>query len=412
MTGPVFARSVGALLVGSGAQLFSNVASALLATLLLPVEQRGLMVVAATIAAFVGLLGGCGAGNAYRHSQPAARHPDRLAADYTVLASSLVLASAVVGAVVCLAMSWSADARLGEWTYLAATALSSSVQVLLVLVTDARFALGHFVAGARWAAYAAAAGLTGVCLALAADGDAASVVAAQAGAQLLVLALAVVSALRVRALIRAPASAPGVALLLGEGLRSLVLPLALVVVTRFDRLVLAVYDTTAAVAVYALASTIVEISRLAPTAVGQLTTREVAEGAGWSRLRLRMLQACLAAAIGGAALAALSFAAVPVVFGAAYGAAPGVAAVLLGSEIASAGVVVANLAIIGGGWSREGIRIGIAAIVVAVPAYAFGAMFGGMFGVAFARLVVFGILAAVMWFALKRTLSSAARATP
>ena len=311
MKQPVFLRTVGALIAGSGAQLAGSVGSALIATLVLPVEQRGLMVVVATIAAFVGLLGGAGAGNAYRRRHPSDQHPESLAADFAWLAVALVVTSGIAGAVICLLMSGLADPRLGGAPYLIATGLAASMQVLLLLVTDARFALGHFMAGARWAAGAAAAGFAGVCVALATEGDAALVVALQAAFQGAVLVCATAAATRARALVWARPTTARVGILLGEGLRSLVLPLAIVVVSRFDRLVLAVYDTTAAVAVYALAATFVEIARLAPIAIGQLTTREVATGAGWRDIRGRMVVATLAAAVGGAILIVVSYLVVP-----------------------------------------------------------------------------------------------------
>jgi O-antigen/teichoic acid export membrane protein len=283
------------------------------------------------------------------------------------------------------------------------------MQVLLMLVTDARFALGHFMAGARWAAGVAAAGLAGVCVALAAGGDAALVVALQAGFQGGILICTVLAATRARALVWARPSLARVGILLVEGLRSLVLPLAIVVVSRFDRLVLAVYDTTSAVAVYALAATFVEVARLAPIAIGQLTTREVATGAAWHHVRGRMFLAVACAAVGGAVLIVVSFIAVPMWFGPAYAEAPAVAVVLVGSEVISAIVLVGNLAIIGGGWSAQAIRVGIIAIVIAIPAYALGAVLGGMLGVAYARLVVFGVLAVLMLVVVRRRLTSSAR---
>jgi O-antigen/teichoic acid export membrane protein len=364
------------------------------------------MVVVVAIASFVGLLGGAGAGNTYRNLHPSEPDPTHLAADFTWLAVALVVASGFAGAASCLLMAAVADPRLSGWSYVAATALAASMQVLMVLVTDARFALGQFTAGAHWAAIAAGAGFAGVCVALAAGGDAAVVVAAQAGGQTVVLVFAASAATRARALVWARPSRAGVGMLLHEGPRSLVLPLAIVVVSRFDRLVLAVFGTTDAVAVYALAATVVEIARLAPTAIGQLTTREIATGADWRVFRGRMRQGIAAAAVAGAVLTVFAFLAFPSVFGPAYAQAPAVTVALLGSEVVSAIIIVANLAIIGGAWSTEAIRIGVVAIVVALPAYVIGAILGGMFGVAYARLFVFVVLAAVMWVVVRRRLSS------
>ena len=402
-------RTIGALLAGSGAQLTASVGSALLATLLLPVEQRGLMVVVATIASFVGILGGAGVGNAYRHRQPSAPDPARMAAEFTWLGVGLVAASAVAGAVACAVMGTIADPRLAGWTFLVATAAAGSVQVLMLLVTEARFALGEYAAGARWAAAAAAAGLGGVCLALAAGGDAAAVIASQAACQGAVLLAAGLAATRARALAWGPPAVSGMKVFLGAGLRSLVLPVAIVVVSRFDRLALAVFGTTEAVALFALAATLVEIARLAPTAIGQITTRETATGSEWPLMRRRLLQGVAAAAAAGVVLVALAFLTVSVIFGPAYSEAPALAAVLLGSEVVSAIVIVANLAIIGGGWSTSAIRIGVVAIVVAIPLYAVGAILGGPFGVAIARFVVFALLATMMWVVLRNRVTPTER---
>ena len=406
MTRTTSIRTVGALFMGSGAQLAGSVGSALLATLLLPVEQRGLMVIAATIASFVGLLGGAGVGNTYRHRQPSASHPTRLAADYTWLSLGLVVASAGAGVLACAAMGSIADPRLGAWSLLLATGLACAVQVLMLLVTEARFALGDYAAGARWAAIAAGAGLAGVCTALAAGGDAAAVIALQSGFQGGVVVLASLAATRARALSWGAADLDGVRMLLAAGLQSLVLPLAIIVVSRFDRLALAILDTTQAVAVYALAATLVEIARLAPTAIAQLTAREIATGGDWTQLRSRMVQALGAAAVGGAILIVVAFLAVTPVFGPAYSAAPSIGVVLLGSEVLSAVIIVANLAIIGGGWSSSAIRIGVVAIGLAVPLYLVGAGLGGTYGVALARLVIFASLAAMMWVVVRRRLTT------
>lgn len=409
--GTGFVRSVSALLVGSGAQLAGSVGSALLATLILPVDQRGLMVVMVTLASFVGIVGGAGVGNAFRRRLPTEPDADRLAADYTWLVVALIVVAGLAGASACLAMSALADARLGSWACVVATGLAASMQVLVLFVTDARFAVGQFTAGARWAAFGAAAGFVGVCAALMADGDAALVVAAQAVSQGGVLVFAAVAATRASALAWTRPSPARIGILIGQGMRSLALPLAIVVVSRFDRIVLAVFDTAAAVAVYALAATIVEITRLAPTAIGQFTTREVAIGTNWHQLRHRMIQAGGAAAVGGVGLAVVTFVTVPLVFGSAYAEAVPLTAGLLVSEIMSALVIVSNLAIIGGGWSVEAIRLSIVAIGVAVPAYAFGAMLGGMYGVAIAKALIFGILAVLMWSVVRRKLTSSVRAT-
>lgn len=406
MSATPFAKTVGALLVGSGAQLIGSVGSALLATMFLPVNQRGLMVVVMTIGAFIGLVGSAGAGNAYRHRYPSAVHPQRLAAAFTWLALALVLVSAVAAAASCALLGVFSDVRLLGGGYLLAAALAGVTQVCLLLVTEARFARGDFLPAARWAALSAGAGFIGVCVALLFSADAAGVVILQSCLQGGVLLLAVLAARRSRSLVWRRARPADVRGLLNAGLRSLALPLAIIFVSRFDRLALAVGATTEVVAVYALAATIVEIARLVPTAIGQLTTREVAMGAEWLELRQRLVQAAVAASVVGAALSLISFLLVPGLFDAAYAGAPGLTIVLLISEIVSSVVLVANLAVIGGGWSTLGARVAVVAIAVTVPAYLCAAALGGAYGVAMARAAVFTLLALMLWNLLRRRPSS------
>ncbi|MFB6609721.1 lipopolysaccharide biosynthesis protein [Agromyces sp. NPDC056379] len=407
-SGVSFIRNVGALLVGSGTQLVASVGGALLTTLVLPVDQRGLMVIVVTIASMVALIGAAGIGNAYRHRHPGEVDQDALSADFTTVSMVLIVVSGLGGAVACVAMAGLADARLLEWNYVLGAALAASAQVATLLVTEARFALGQFVEASRWAAASAIVGFAGVAVALAVGGDAAAVITSQACCQFVVVVAAAVASTRARALVWASTSRRRAGVLLSHGMRSLVLPVAIVVISRFDRLVVAAFDTADAVAVYALAATVVEVARLAPTAIGQLATREVATGLAWRAFRSRLLLATLAAALVGIVLVASAFLIVVPVFGIDYAESPFLAAVLLWSEVAYAVIVVANLAIIGGGWSTAALRLGIAAMGIAIPLYIAGAAIAGPFGVAWARLLVFVLIAVLMLASIRSRLARVA----
>ena len=106
--------------------------------------------------------------------------------------------------------------------------------------------------------------------------------------------------------------------LLGAGIATMALPLALVLITRGDRLVLGAHGALAAVAVYGLAATYCEMLRIVPTAVGQLAVPRVAQGGGL-RAVARLAGLSLLLTVGAAAVlyAAVASLTVPL-FGPAY----------------------------------------------------------------------------------------------
>ncbi|MGG1909157.1 hypothetical protein AB1285_18890 [Microbacterium sp. NRRL B-14842] len=74
------------------------------------------------------------------------------------------------------------------------------------------------------------------------------------------------------------ASALRVSRLFVAGVSTLVLPLAIVVIARSDRLILGAVTSATVVAVYGLAATYAEVIRVVPTAVAQLAPARVAGG--------------------------------------------------------------------------------------------------------------------------------------
>ena len=132
-----------ALFTGSGMQIAANLAVGLLSTLLLPVAERGEMVVILTSSSLVAMVFGLGLGNAYRHLEPRPEFRGRVAATYTRTASVVVLVAATVGAIASSLLLQRLDAVV-----VVAAMLSAGVQTAITFLTDARFALGHFMAGA------------------------------------------------------------------------------------------------------------------------------------------------------------------------------------------------------------------------------------------------------------------------
>lgn len=393
-------KSVSAMIAGSGAQLAANALAGFLATAWLPVPERGLMILVLSAAAIVALLTSAGIGNTLRARLP--RADDAEAAElrraFTVAGTIILLVSIAVGGVTAVVLQ-GLDARMATPQIVAAVALATSSQVAVALLTDARFASTRFSSGARWAAASAVGGLAAMALALVVCAwvgttpSAALLIVVQYGA---VAAIAVVSAaraLRSGDLVRGRAASGHVRRLFIAGLSTLVLPLAIVVVARSDRLVLGAVTSATVVAVYGLAATYAEVIRVIPTAIAQLAPARVAHGGGHRSVAALAALSGVATAVTAVVVGlAATWFTVPL-FGPPYEDAIRLTWLLLPGEVFYAIVVLTNLVLIGGEWNRAATAIGLGAVPLALLLYWAGATLAGAEGMALARNAVLGIMA-------------------
>lgn len=400
---------VATLVAGSGAQLLSNAAAALLATLWLTPQDRGVMVVCMTVASIVGLTASFGIGNVYRSRLPRASglgHGEDLRRTYSVTAATCVVAAAALSFAGMLVLTQTGAGQGVTASYLAVTILSAVVQTAQILVVEARFATGHFIAGSRWAAVAALGGFAALALAGVLGATGSVLLGAQAGVSGVVLLSATLAAARAGSLQFRRTSPRAVADFIRHGTASMGLSLGIVVMSRTDRLFLAAFATPATVAVYALGVTLAELLRLVPTAVGQLLTQKVAEGTVWATVFRTQVLTGLATMLLGGVGSVLAWFLIPVVFGVEYAGARVVVVIMVLGEIAYAFLVLATRGLIGGGWSRPASIIGCVAVAVALPLYALAASAGGVLGTAWGRVGVSVLTAVAASGRLRRQLTS------
>lgn len=402
-------RSVSMMVLGSGTQLLVNALAGLLSTAWLPVSERGLMILILSAAAIVALLSGAGMGNVLRARLPLVEDEDegaeRLVVAFTRAGALLVALSAVLAVLVSYGLA-GVDARMATPGVAAAMAVATAAQVSVTLLVDARFARARFAQGARWAAAAALTGLVtmsaaaGVAMAAGAESSAVLLTTCQFGGVAAVAVLSAVAAFR-NGTLRTRRTEHGehaehgdTARLLGAGIATMALPLALVLITRGDRLVLGAHGSLAAVAVYGLAATYCEMLRIVPTAVGQLAVPRIAAGGGLRAVaRLAGLSLLLTVSAAAVLYVAVAFLTVPL-FGPAYADAVALTLLLIPGEIMYALVVLANLTLIGGQWSRAATIAGVVSLPVAFVLFTGAASAGGGAGLAVARGVVFLLMAA------------------
>lgn len=393
-------KSIAALVMGSGAQLASNALAGFLATAWLPVSQRGLMILILSLTAILGLIVSAGLGNTLRAQVPRLVGADALAIKdaYATAAGTVLL----IGVAMCVGASialQAIDVRMASIPVIAVVVLATIAQVATVLLTDARFAGGHFTAASRWAALSAFAGVAGlvgvkhVCAVAGVETSAVTLIAVQYGAIALVLAASVPSAIRSGDVRFKRWRGRGARTLLRAGIATMALPLAIVLITRSDRLMLGAATTASTVAVYGLAATYCEVLRIVPTAIAQLSTARVASGGDISSVsRLAILSVASTTVLGALLFAVVSFATVPL-FGDEYANAVSLTLLMLPGEIFYALIVLGNLILIGGQWSRVSTIIGVSTTPLSLLIYGWGAHIGAGEGLAIARNLAFLLMA-------------------
>lgn len=393
-------KSVSVMVMGSGAQLAANALAGFLATAWLPVPQRGLMILILSATAILALLCSAGLGNTFRARLP--RLDEAGALDlrgaYATAAAIAVTAGVVVGVGVSISLQ-GIDSRMATIPVIAVVALATATQLATALLTDARFAGGRFSSGSRWSALGALAGVAGlalvnfICRMVGSEPTAVLMIAGQYGAISLIVIASLLFAIRSGDFRYARAPWSDVGVLVRSGIATMVLPLAIVIITRSDRLVLGAVTSASVVAVYGLAATYGEMLRIVPTAVAQLSTTRVARGGGLASISgLALLSIASTTVLAGGVVLVAWLVTVPL-FGSEYAAAVPLTLLMVPGEILYAVIVLANLTLIGGQWSRVSVVIGGLTVPVAIALYWWGAVYGNAEGLAIGRNITFLIMA-------------------
>lgn len=380
-----------ALVAASGAQAIAYAGAAFIATKLLDVDSRGVMVTALTVSAFIPPIACLGSGNSFRSRIPTATAEESkiLVVSYTRIG----LAGSVGGGFFALAasvgLSYFSDASLRSIGILFAVFLSAFTLTSLIQLTEAWFAFGWFKAGARWSSAAALVGLAGTLVGYLVDDSAAALMIGQSVGMLLVVSVAIYQASRNGFVSLFGSNETQILDLLKHGTQSIGLPIGAALLLRSDRLILATMTNSAAVAIYALAATLAESVRLAPTAAAQLVTRDIAEKRKNHSMFKSYVGGIIAVVcVGTPVLISAHFLFVPI-FGEAYSGSANLLNVLLLSEIGYSLFIMSQRALIGGGWNWEVSVIGIAGGLLAVPAYLAGARLGGAMGCAWGAVAIY-----------------------
>lgn len=383
---------VARLASGSAAQAAASAGVAVVSTLWLSPHERGVMVVAATVPALVSVVATLGVGNAYRARRPTATPTTAIAFAQTY--SVLVAGTAAIGAAASIVLGLAAAAatlpELGSVEILAAMALVGAALCVMSTLTDAWFAAGRFGEGARWAAGSAVAGLA-TALTLHPT-SAAGFLFAQFVAMGAVMGASLVPLSRAGLLGQPRIDRGLLSSFVRQGTPSLGVLAGTTVMMRADRIVLAGFVPPAAVAAYALASTVSEVVRLVPTALGQIALHRGAKDpdAGVRDLSRRSLVLVAAAALIVLPVAALT---IPRVFGAAYSSSPGLLLVMVAGEFFFGSYLVAAMFLLGQGTARRIATLALIGAVGCVPMYIAGSAIGGAVGCACAGVGLYALLA-------------------
>lgn len=386
------------LAAGGAVQLTASAGVAVLSTLWLSPHDRGVMVIAATIPAIVSVLATLGIGNAFRARWPrAGSRTLALGQAY----SALVLATAALGATAAAALvaaaAWLTTPELASAPLLLAVALAGATLCLSTTLTDAWFAAGRFAAGARWSAASAILGL--VSSVIAHPTSAPSFLATQFLSMLCVLLVSVVPLGRAGILRQPHLDRQFVPSLVREGIPSLGFLVGTTVLMRADRVILAAFVSPAVVAAYALASTVSEVLRIGPTALGQIALHRGASDplahAGDLQRRNWIL-----IALGALVVMPLAVFLIPSVFGSAYAASPGLLGAMLAGEFFFGTFLVTSMFHVGSGRAARAAVVALVGALACGPCYVLGSMAGGAFGCAVAGSVIYGVVALVSGRAL------------
>ncbi|MDG4764778.1 oligosaccharide flippase family protein [Solwaraspora sp. WMMD406] len=401
-------RSTLALLTGSSAvQMSSNMAAALLAASVLGPHGRGLMVLGVSTAGIVPLLAGLGTGPQLRSALPAAGGTRRrdLVASYTWWSAAATAGAAVLAVAVSTMSAPLIDPALADPRYLLALALLTCGYVAHTQLPDGWYAAGLFRAGSLWAMATTLGGGLGLLVAVLVAPDVWSLLLGQ-GAGMLAATTAQVVALRDAGLLCFQAPTRGqLSRLLGQGCRALGLTLGLALALRLDRYVLGALTGAAAVGVYSVASTLGQVPRMVPNAIGQLVNRDAAIASGPLRPARTVAVTAVAVTAVGAVTGLVGWLVIIPLLGAEFADAGPLLAVLLVAEIAFVPYAVASRALLGAGRMGAVGLFGLAWSAVALALFLLAVQLWGAVGAAVTCVTLYAGISASSWLLLIRRIS-------
>lgn len=403
-------RLVAALVAASGTQAFAFAIAAFLATKVLPVDDRGVMVVALTVATLLAPIASMGTANSLRSRLP--RADQEQARDLVVSYTRISVWSGVLGAAVasatCIPLSTFTDSSLRAPAILIAVFLGAFSLICAQQLTEAWFASGRFRAGARWSAAAALGGLVGTAVGYLAHNSAAVLMIGQSLGIFTVSASAFRMAKRDGVVSWSGSRPTRIRSLVRHGIQSIGMPIGTSLVLRSDRLILAAVSNSKTVAVYALAATVAEAVRLAPTAAAQLVTRDVAEMRVRHSIFRSQFSGLLAVTVVGLPLLFLAHTFFVPLFGDAYAESAALLNILMLAEVGFSLFIISQRGLIGGGWNWDVTAIGILGGLSAIPVYVIGATINGAAGCAWGGVVLYTMIGLAGSFAFYRRIRSAA----
>ena len=399
-------RSTLALLAGSSAvQMSSNMVAALLAASVLGPHSRGLMVLGVSTAGIVPLLAGLGTGPQLRSAYPAAGGGARrrdLVASYTWWSAAATVSAAVLAVAVSALSAPLIDLALADPRYLLALSVLTCGYVAHTQLPDGWYAAGLFRAGSLWAMATTLGGGLGLLVAVTVAPSVWSLLLGQ-GAGMLTATTAQVVALRATGLLcfQAP-SRRELSRLLGRGCRALGLTLGLALALRLDRYVLGALTGAAAVGVYSVASTLGQVPRMVPNAIGQLVNRDAAVASGPLRPVRTVAATAGVVTVVGAVTGLLGWLVVIPLLGPGFAAAGPLLVVLLVAEVAFVPYAVASRALLGAGRMGAVGAFGLAWSAAAMVLFLLAVQLWGEVGAAVACVAVYAGISASSWLLLTR----------
>lgn len=409
-------RSALAFLTGSSSvQMGSNMLAALVASSVLGAYGRGLMVLGVSIAGIVPLLAGMGTGPQLRSRFPSVTGGSerrRLLAAYAWWSVAAVVVAAGLAMLISALSAPIIDPALADPRYLASLAILTCGYVAHTQLPDLWYAADLFRAGSGWAILTTVGGAVGLLVGVLVAPSAWTLMLAQGTGMLLAVTLQV-ARLRSAGLLRF--QRPGreaVSDLLRRGWRALGLTLGFALALRLDRYVLGSIAGPAAVGVYSVASTLGQVPRMVPNAIGQIVTRDVAADDGSFRPGRAVGRAAVAVvACSGVVAVAGSLVIVPLLGPEFAGATP-LLLLLLVAEIAFAPYAVVSRAMLGAGWMGAAGAFGLAWSAAAVVLFVVTVRLWGSLGAALACMALYAGISVSSWMLLSRRLARARRPEP
>ncbi|WJK43296.1 oligosaccharide flippase family protein [Solwaraspora sp. WMMA2056] len=402
-------RSTLALLTASSAvQLGSNMVAALLASAVLGPHGRGLMVLGVSTAGIVPLLAGLGTGPQLRAAYPSTPTGTRrrdLVASYTWWSVAAVGIAAVAAVAVSAACAPLIDPGLADPRYLLALSVLTCGYVAHTQLPDSWYAAGGFRSGSLWAITTTVGGTVGLLVAVAV---APAVWTLLAGQGLGMLAAVTVQVTRLRAaglLSFAPPTRGDLSALLRHGVRALGLTLGLALTLRLDRYVLGAITGAATVGVYSVASTLGQLPRMVPTAIGQLVNRDAALTDRPLRPVRTVTTTAVAVVAAGAVTVGLGWLVIVPLLGPQFAGARPLLLVLVVAEIAFVPYAVASRALLGAGRMGAVGAFGLLWSAAAVLLFVVAVGLWGALGAALACVTLYAGLSVSSWWLLTRRLT-------